>query len=48
MRREVISWVVLATSVNNPTLGLLMVGGTGGKAMGVGTLEGVFPGAERG
>ena len=40
VRREVISWVVLATSINSSTLGLLVVGGIGEKAMGVGTLGG--------
>ena len=46
VRREVISWVLLATSINSSTLGLLVVGGIGEKAMGVGTLGGVPRGGQ--
>ena len=34
VRREVISWVVLATSINSSTLGLLVVGELGGRPWG--------------
>ena len=48
VRREVISWVVLATSIKSSTLGLLVVGGNRGEGHRGGNAGGSVPGGGQG